>query len=451
MRALATIFRLLAVFSLSGLAGLLWFKWDTFTQQTQSFLDEVVLDGYTILQSERDAQWKNISDKKSSFYEIFDANDPVGQNDENPLFGAVESLHSAEQLILKSPEYREKLDSTNLEFGVDSLVWKSESRLWQFNPESKLSPPANFQNPFADESKYPKKDITKEDGTIIRGVPRPNRLRTVIGMFYKDRDNKFKEIIRLRSMVVTRDQELREYQNLYAKEKERREQLEDEVGELNLKVARLEEDLKIEKEERQAEKEAAEQKEEQLNRLVANLEEQRITKEQEHQDFIDTLRNEQKEQIAILNDEVRKADAEGYKRGIDEMISKQQGGEIEKENEEVAINPFLPSDDGLPNFSKAELMLAAQASSITEIGIPSTIGRVDGKLGMILLPLGSERGISLGNVYTLWKENKKAARIRIQSVSQGFSLAYLLPQFGNPQDLRPGDSVHVMPEKEETL
>ena len=96
-------------------------------------------------------------------------------------------------------------------------------------------------------------------------------------------------------------------------------------------------------------------------------------------------------------------------------------------------------------------MIAAQATTISQVGVPSTVGRVDGKSGMILLPLGSERGVSIGNVFTLWKESKKAARVRIQSVSQGFSLAYLLPQFGDPQSLRPGDSVHVVPEIEETL
>ena len=77
-------------------------------------------------------------------------------------------------------------------------------------------------------------------------------------MFYKDRDDKFKEISKLRDMIVLRDRELREYQNLYANEKERKEELEDEVGELSVKIEGLEADLKIEKEERQAEQEAAE-------------------------------------------------------------------------------------------------------------------------------------------------------------------------------------------------
>ena len=246
-----------------------------------------------------------------------------------------------------------------------------------------------------------------------------------------------------------RDIELREYQNLYAKEKERKEELEDEVGELTVKVAGLEEDLKTEKKKDSAEKEAAEQKEEQLNHLVADLEEQKIKTEQEHQEFIDTLRNEQKEQMAALQDEIRKADAEGYKRGIDEMVAKQQGGEIE-EPDEASVNPFLPTEDGPPKLSQTELMLAAQAKTIGESGVPSTVGRVDGKSGMILLPLGIERGLLLV-MFTLWKENKKAARIRIQSVSQGFSLAYLLPQFGNPQGLQPETVCMWFLEIEETL
>jgi hypothetical protein len=451
MRALATVFRLLATFSIAGLAGVIWLKWDTYTSQTHSFLDEVISDAYIILQSERDAQWKEISEKKSSFFEIFEANDPVDQNAENPLALASESLDSAEKGILKSPDYRDSLENLNLEYGVDSLLWNPESKIWQTNPATKLSPPASLQDPFKDESKFPKHDISKEDGTIIRGVPRPNRLRTVVGMFYKERDNNLKEISKLRDMIVRRDKELRDYQNLYAKEKERKEELEDEVAELTVKVAGLEEDLKREKEEREGERQAAEAKEEELNRLVANLEEQKIKTEQEHQEFIDTLRNEQREETAALQDEVRKADAEGYKRGIDEMISKQQGGEVEKNDEELAINPFLPTEDGPPKLSQAELMLAAQAKTIGVTGVPSTVSRIDGKSGMILIPLGIERGVELGNVFTLWKENKKAARIRIQSVSQGYSLAYLLPQFGNPQDLRPGDSVHVVPEIEETL
>jgi hypothetical protein len=66
--------------------------------------------------------------------------------------------------------------------------------------------------------------------------------------------------------------------------------------------------------------EAFEQKEEQLNRIVAYLEEQKMKTAQEHQVFIDTLTSEHKEQLAGLQDEIRKAESEGYKRGVDIML-----------------------------------------------------------------------------------------------------------------------------------
>ena len=70
---------------------------------------------------------------------------------------------------------------------------------------------------------------------------------------------------------------------------------------------------------------------------------------------------------------------------------------------------------------------------------------------MVLLPFGEERGVKTGTVFTVWKDKREAARIRVQSSRQGFLLAYILPQFGEPNTLRPGDSIFIIPEKEETL
>ena len=58
-----------------------------------------------------------------------------------------------------------------------------------------------FKDPF-DLKEFPYKDKKLEDGTIIKGVPRHQRLRTVVGMFYKDRHDKQSEISKLRSMIV---------------------------------------------------------------------------------------------------------------------------------------------------------------------------------------------------------------------------------------------------------
>ena len=74
MNALAVIFRLLSLLSLVGLAAFLWLQLDTGTNQSESFLDEVVSDAYIILQSEKEAQWKDVASKKTAFNDVFDAN-----------------------------------------------------------------------------------------------------------------------------------------------------------------------------------------------------------------------------------------------------------------------------------------------------------------------------------------------------------------------------------------
>ena len=108
-----------------------------------------------------------------------------------------------------------------------------------------------------------------EDGTIIKGVPRHQRLRTVIGMFYKDRHDRQSQVAKLRSMIVTRDEELRQFQNMWAREKQIKEETQDELADTQIKLKGVEADLENEKKERQNEKEAAEQQITVLNTRVA--------------------------------------------------------------------------------------------------------------------------------------------------------------------------------------
>ena len=58
-------------------------------------------------------------------------------------------------------------------------------------------------------------------------------------------------------------------------------------------------------------------------------------------------------------------------------MTKQQGGDISEESEEVSVNPFLPTEDGPPQLTQAQIILASQAKEISELGIPSTIARID--------------------------------------------------------------------------
>ena len=128
MNALAVLFRLLSLFSVAGLAAFLWFLSETRKSQTNVFLENQLENGYLILQSEKEAQWKDISSKKSSFNEVFDDNQPVGLNDENPLSEALASLRSSEDVILRNADYRDSLEDLTKEFGAGSLFGIQKQR-----------------------------------------------------------------------------------------------------------------------------------------------------------------------------------------------------------------------------------------------------------------------------------------------------------------------------------
>lgn len=453
MRVLAVLFRLFSMLGLLALGGFLWFKFDTQTKQQISFLDEVIDDAYVVLQSEKDAQWKDISEKKSAFNDVFDANEQIPDGDENLLSVAVDALRASEDSIFRNQDYRDRLDGTTKEYGPGSLYWDAELKLWKISNDYKLESPAGFKDPFEDESKFPFKDTKLEDGTILKGVPRHQRLRTVIGMFYKDRHDKYGEITKLRGMVVERDEELRQYQNMWAREKKLKEDTLDELADTQIKLKGVEEDLINEKAERQKEKEASDQQIMVLNNQIVEMENDKQETAKKHTAEIDALLEEHKQQISQKQEEIRLADAAGYKRGIDEMLAKQQGGEVAEDKISEEVNPFMvqKKDAGPPEMNELDMMAVSQQKKISEIGAPSTIARVDSKSGMLLLPFGTDRGVSQGSVFTVWKDKKEAARIRVQSSRKGYLLAYILPRFGEPQKLRPGDSIYIIPEDEENL
>jgi hypothetical protein len=88
MRVLAVLFRLLGIAGLIVLSGLIWLKFDTVSNQQTAFLSEVIDDAYIVLQSEKEAQWKDVSEKKRAFNDVFESNQQVNlclKGTENPL------------------------------------------------------------------------------------------------------------------------------------------------------------------------------------------------------------------------------------------------------------------------------------------------------------------------------------------------------------------------------
>jgi len=452
MNALAVLFRLLSLLSLAGLVALLWFTSETKKSQEYDFLDEQVKNGYLILQSEKEAQWKEISTKRSAFNEIFDDNQPVGLNDENPLSEALSNLRSAEDAILRNPDYRDALEAHSMEFGANTFIWDSESKKWKLNPSVKAESIASLKDPFADEKLFPKEDVKKEDGSVIPGVSRQNRVRTLLGMFYKDRHEKFSKIGKLRAMIVERDEALRESQNLFDKMKEQKEDWERKSGEFEVKLGQVEADLTAEKAERKSEKEASEQQITVLNNNIAGLEQQKVESEKKHIVEIDEMKNEYDAKITSLGKEITMADAAGYKRGVDEMLEKQKGGpDALDEDSVIAVNPFATQPKGPPMLANGAVEEITQITQMNPNGVYSTVARIDSRSGMLMLPIGSDRGVQAGNVFTLWKGPKEAARVKVQSTDKGFALAYILPKFGQPNILRPGDRIQIVPEPDKNI
>ena len=82
---------------------------------------------------------------------------------------------------------------------------------------------------------------------MIPGVSRENRLRTVMGMLYKNRNDLYGEIASLRSNILERDQLLRESQNLFNDMKEQKEEWEAKSNDFELKLQNTEADLAEEK------------------------------------------------------------------------------------------------------------------------------------------------------------------------------------------------------------
>lgn len=451
MNALATIFRLLSLLSVAGLAAFLWVLSETKKKQKEELLDEQVRNGYIILQSEKEAQWKDISAKRSAFNEVFDDNQPVGLNDENPLAEALSNLRTSEDAILRNPDYRDALEAHTKEFGASTFIWDSEIKKWKLNPSVKAESIASLKDPFLDEKLFPKEDVKKEDGSVIPGVSRDNRLRTLLGMFYKDRHEKFSEIGKLRAMIVERDEALRESQNLFDNMKEQKEEWERKSGEFEVKLGQVEADLTVEKAERKSEKEASDQQILVLNNNIAGLEQQKLDNEKKHISEIDSMKEEHGEKIKALGKEITLADQAGYKRGIDEMMAKQTGGDKVSEETALATNPFDTKEEGPPMVPDGVVEEITGISQMNEFGVTSTIARIDSRSGMLMLPIGSDRGMTAGEIFTLWKGTREAARIKVQSTDKGFALAYILPRFGEPNRLRPGDLIQIVPEKKKTL
>jgi hypothetical protein len=457
MNAVAVVLRLFSLFGLVGLALFLWLEHESYIAQDETFLEEQVENGYEVLQSSKETQWKNVKDKKQAFMDVFDANEPVSSvNDTNPLTEAANELKAANDAILKKKEYTAKLDAVTKEFGQGSFIWNSEAKSWngadpKKSPILKAEPESigNLKNNFAEIDLY-KENQTDENGNFIPGVSHHNRLRTLLGKFYKARKDTLSELYSSRQMTADRDRALRESQRLYDNMKEEKEKWEASSRDFELKFQSSQADLANEKEERQQEKEAFETEVKGLKDLTAQLEKEKQDLDQQRLAQIDELKAQHGAKLNELTREIQLAEKRGYQTGIDYMMKQQTGANVAGDGNKTD-NVFATVGGSDSPTSAAPSGSVTTLEEASKYGVATSIARIDKGSGMLMLPVGSEKGIARGGIWTIYKAQEAAARIKVQSSAKNYSLSYILPRFGNPSRLRPGDVIQVVPQTNKTL
>ena len=459
MNAVAVLLRLFSLFGLVGLALFLWLEHESYIAQDEAFLEEQVENGYEVLQSGKETQWKNVKDKKQSFMDVFDANEPVSSvNDPNPLTEAANELKAAEDAVLKKREYTAKLDAVTREFGQGSFIWNSEAKSWDVadpkkSPVLKAEPESigNLKNNFADIDLY-KENQTDENGNFIPGVSHHNRLRTLLGKFYKARKDTLSELYSSRQMTADRDRALRESQRLYDNMKEEKEKWEASSRDFELKFQSSQADLANEKEERQQEKEAFETEVKGLKDLTAQLEKEKQDLDQQRLAQIDELKAQHGTKVNELTREIQIAEKRGYQTGIDYMMKQQTGANVAGDaNKTDNVFAGIGEDMNAPPPPSGPVGAVSTLEEVSKYGLATSIARIDKSSGMLMLPVGSEKGIARGGIWTIYKAQEATARIKVQSSANSYSLAYILPRFGNPSRLRPGDVIQIVPQTNKTL
>ena len=459
MNAVAVLLRLFSLFGLVGLALFLWLEHESYIAQDEAFLEEQVENGYEVLQSSKETQWKNVKDKKQAFMDVFDANEPVSSvNDPNPLTEAANELKAAEDAVLKKREYTAKLDAVTREFGQGSFIWNSEAKSWDVadpkkSPILKAEPESigNLKNNFADIDLY-KENQTDENGNFIPGVSHHNRLRTLLGKFYKARKDTLSELYSSRQMTADRDRALRESQRLYDNMKEEKEKWEASSRDFELKFQSSQADLANEKEERQQEKEAFETEVKGLKDLTAQLEKEKQDLDQQRLAQIDELKAQHGTKVNELTREIQIAEKRGYQTGIDYMMKQQTGANVAGDaNKTDNVFAGIGEDLNAPPPPSGPVGAVTTLEEVSKYGLATSIARIDKSSGMLMLPVGSEKGIARGGIWTIYKAQEATARIKVQSSANSYSLAYILPRFGNPSRLRPGDVIQIVPQTNKTL
>jgi len=357
-----------------------------------------------------------IRELKSNIEEIFI------ELDLSTLASAEAALTTAEQ-SLDDEEQKEKVSSRTKEFAGKTPV----------------DPIVDRKNPFGDKS-----TPTWE-----------NKLKTAFGKLYWDRNLLLSKFSKLRKDTLKRDEDLQKAMidliatrqsalNFEKKSDYWNDEYKAKDSELIKTVAQWEKKMAS----KQTELDLA-------NTNYKNSEEERRKSDENWQKTMDDSKANYETQLQNKDREAIAAEQRGYETGRAEAIKEFKG---ELATDEKPENFFddpnsapvpAPAQTPVatptsPNMTGENGTMAPGLQGEQYTGIVTNVARISARDGIIILPVGSEEGLTPGSMFTLIKEGKQAARIKVTQITPTYCIANILPQFGDPRRLRPGDQIQVI-------
>ena len=433
-----------------------------------SIFDEQTSSAYQVLQAdpESEPKWTTKDDGDALYEDTFENGDPLvvlndqelrkaamgklelrypdpeKDQDENGVPDIKEQLPAAVRALETQDIYddKEQLTLTEAESQVDGAVKTLQDQQYRTNVLDPVRKEfsskgeeviSNRKNPFADTSTETYQ----------------NKLKTAFGKLYWERDQLFKEISSLRKKAVARDEHLQETQKRYIAKGIENENFEAQSQHLQLNLQDTQTELELTKKNWAEEKDALEQKVKTTEEILRSTEDAKKEADEEWRAKMEETRTDYENQLKEKERETIAAEQRGYTRGREEVLQEtgqKLAGAEKPENffAPPSTAPAVPQQPILANTNTSAIAGGLNDQNVN--AIVTNVARISARDGVIILPIGSNRGMVLGGTFTLVHNGKQAARIKVTQATDTYCVANILPKFGDPHRLRPGDQIQII-------
>ena len=386
--------------------------------------------------------------------------DPEKDQDENgvpdiveQLPGTIRSLNGLD-IYRKSPMKHSELPEPEANEGrsgnlltvseTDSRLDAHSDKLLNTNWKTKVYDPA-VENIKKDEV-HTKPEDMKKSGFI-------EKLKTALPKLYFERKELYDRISELRDQAVARDRDLQHKQIQFIATLQEKENFDTQSQHYQLNLQDTQRDFELAKKDWGEQKDALDQK---IQTTEDNLRASETAKKEADEEWrtkMEDTRTDYENQLKEKERDAIAREQKSYERGraeVQEEVGQTlAGGEKPKnffENTGPAPAPLPQTTPPLtstqPNANGGNV--ATGLPDRTASGIVTSVTRISAKDGIIILPIGSNHGVTLGSTFTLIHEGKQAARIKIPQATPTYCIANILPKFGDPHRLRPHDQIQVV-------